>query len=77
MLRTWPQVDFTGIKLDNTKATDAALTINELLKVVVSVTGATTATPATVAIDGATDVMTVTLKDIDDNALWSINLEPK
>jgi alkaline phosphatase D len=30
-----------------------------------------------VAIDGATEVMTVTLKDIDDNALWSIKLEPK
>jgi alkaline phosphatase D len=30
-----------------------------------------------VAIDGATGVMTVTLKDIDDNALWSTKLEPK
>ena len=30
-----------------------------------------------VAIDGATGVMTVTLKDIDDRALWSTNLEPK
>jgi len=30
-----------------------------------------------VAIDGATEVMTVTLKDVDDNSLWSINLEPK
>jgi alkaline phosphatase D len=30
-----------------------------------------------VAIDGATGVMTVTLKDIDDNALWSKQLEPK
>ena len=30
-----------------------------------------------VAIEGATGVMTVTLKDIDDQALWSTNLEPK
>jgi alkaline phosphatase D len=30
-----------------------------------------------VAIDGATQVMTVTLKDVDDRALWSTNLEPK
>jgi alkaline phosphatase D len=30
-----------------------------------------------VAIDGASCVMTVTLKDIDDRALWSTNLEPK
>jgi alkaline phosphatase D len=30
-----------------------------------------------VAIDGATAAMTVTLKDIDDRALWSITLEPK
>ncbi len=30
-----------------------------------------------VAIDGATEVLTVTLKDIDDNSLWSIKLEPK
>jgi alkaline phosphatase D len=30
-----------------------------------------------VAIDGATAVMTVTLKDIDDRALWSTKLEPK
>ena len=30
-----------------------------------------------VAIDGATGVMTVTLKDWDDNALWSTKLEPK
>jgi alkaline phosphatase D len=30
-----------------------------------------------VAIDGATEVMTVTLKDVDDNALWSTKLEPK
>jgi alkaline phosphatase D len=30
-----------------------------------------------VAIDGATQVMTVTLKDRDDRALWSTTLEPK
>jgi hypothetical protein len=30
-----------------------------------------------VAIDGATQVMTVTLKDWDDRALWSTVLEPK
>ena len=30
-----------------------------------------------VAIDGATEVMTVTLKDTDDRALWSTKLEPK
>jgi alkaline phosphatase D len=30
-----------------------------------------------VAIDGATQVMTVTLKDVGDNALWSVDLEPK
>jgi alkaline phosphatase D len=30
-----------------------------------------------VAIDGATGVMTVTLKDADDHALWSTKLEPK
>jgi alkaline phosphatase D len=30
-----------------------------------------------VAINGATGVMTVTLKDWDDNALWSTRLEPK
>jgi len=30
-----------------------------------------------VAIDGATQVMTVTLKDWDDHALWSTKLEPK
>lgn len=29
-----------------------------------------------VAIDGATEILTVTLKDVDDNALWSIQLEP-
>ena len=30
-----------------------------------------------VAIEGATGVMTVTLKDVDDRALWSTRLEPK
>jgi alkaline phosphatase D len=30
-----------------------------------------------VAIDGATQVMTVTLKDVDDHSLWSTALEPK
>ena len=30
-----------------------------------------------VAIDGATEVMTVTLKDVDDRALWSVRLEPR
>jgi alkaline phosphatase D len=30
-----------------------------------------------VAIDGATEVMTVTLKDVADKALWSVALEPK
>ncbi|MGZ3284221.1 MAG: alkaline phosphatase D family protein [Xanthobacteraceae bacterium] len=30
-----------------------------------------------VAIDGTTQVMTVTLKDVDDTALWSTTLEPK
>ena len=30
-----------------------------------------------VAIDGASEVMTVTLRDVDDNALWSTRLEPK
>jgi len=30
-----------------------------------------------VAIDGATEVMTVTLKDVDDRALWSTRLEPR
>lgn len=29
-----------------------------------------------VAIDGATEIMTVTLKDVGDRALWSIRLEP-
>ena len=30
-----------------------------------------------VAIDGATEEMTVTLKDVDDRALWSTRIEPK
>src|SRR5215831_15033417 len=30
-----------------------------------------------VAIDGATELMTVTLKDVDDRALWSTTLQPK
>ena len=30
-----------------------------------------------VAIDGATEVMTVTLKDVDDHDLWSIAIEPR
>ena len=30
-----------------------------------------------VAIDGASEVMTVTLKDVNDQALWSTRLEPK
>jgi alkaline phosphatase D len=30
-----------------------------------------------VAIDGATEVMTVTLKDVNDQALWSTRIEPK
>jgi alkaline phosphatase D len=30
-----------------------------------------------VGIDGATEVMTVTLKDVDDHALWSTTLDPK
>jgi alkaline phosphatase D len=30
-----------------------------------------------VAIDGDTEVMTVTLKDVDDRALWSTKLEPR
>ena len=30
-----------------------------------------------VAIDGATGVLTVTLKDVRDRALWSISIEPK
>ena len=31
----------------------------------------------TIAIDGASEVMTVTLKDLDDRALWSTKIEPK
>ena len=30
-----------------------------------------------VAIDGATEVMTVTLKDVSGNDLWSVRIEPK
>ena len=30
-----------------------------------------------VAIDGATEVMTVTLKDVDDQDLWSVQIEPR
>jgi alkaline phosphatase D len=30
-----------------------------------------------VAIDGATEVMTVTLKDVGDRDLWSTRIEPK
>jgi alkaline phosphatase D len=30
-----------------------------------------------VAIDGASGIMTVTLKDVEDRALWSIDLDPK
>jgi alkaline phosphatase D len=30
-----------------------------------------------VAIDGASEVMTVTLKDWNDQALWSVKLDPK
>jgi alkaline phosphatase D len=30
-----------------------------------------------VAIDGATETMTVTLKDVDDRALWATTLLPK
>jgi hypothetical protein len=29
-----------------------------------------------VAIDGATSVLTVTLKNVDDHELWSIDIEP-
>jgi alkaline phosphatase D len=29
-----------------------------------------------IAIDGATEAMTVTLKDVDDNALWSVRIAP-
>ena len=30
-----------------------------------------------VAIDGATEIMTVTLKDVEDRALWSTGIEPR
>ena len=30
-----------------------------------------------VAIDGATEVMTVTLKDVEDHELWSTDIEPR
>jgi alkaline phosphatase D len=30
-----------------------------------------------VAIDGASEVMTVTLKDVEDRALWSTRIEPR
>jgi alkaline phosphatase D len=30
-----------------------------------------------IAIDGGSEVMTVTLKDVDDRALWSTKIEPK
>jgi alkaline phosphatase D len=30
-----------------------------------------------VSIDGASEVMTVTLKDVEDRALWSVDIEPK
>jgi alkaline phosphatase D len=30
-----------------------------------------------VAIDGVSEVMTVTLKDWDDRALWAIKLDPR
>src|SRR5262249_22413273 len=30
-----------------------------------------------VAIDGATEMMTVTLKDVEDRSLWSVQLEPQ
>jgi hypothetical protein len=29
-----------------------------------------------IAIDGATEVMTVTLKDVNDNDLWAVRIEP-
>ena len=29
------------------------------------------------AIDSASEVMTVTLKDVEDKSLWSINLDPR
>jgi alkaline phosphatase D len=30
-----------------------------------------------VAIDGATEIMTVTLKDVDNRTLWSVPIEPR
>jgi alkaline phosphatase D len=30
-----------------------------------------------VDIDGKTEVMTVTLKDVDDRDLWSVDIEPR
>jgi alkaline phosphatase D len=30
-----------------------------------------------VAIDGASEVMKVTLKDVDDRALWSVDIHPR
>jgi alkaline phosphatase D len=30
-----------------------------------------------VSIDGATEVMTVTLKDVEDNDLWSVDINPR
>ena len=30
-----------------------------------------------VAIDGKTEVMAVTLKDVDDRDLWSVDIEPR
>ena len=30
-----------------------------------------------VDIDGQTGVMTVTLKDVDDTSLWSVDIEPR
>ena len=30
-----------------------------------------------VAIDGATEVMTVTLKDVENRDLWAVSIEPK
>jgi alkaline phosphatase D len=30
-----------------------------------------------VAIDGATEVMTVTLKDVEDRDLWATRIEPR
>jgi alkaline phosphatase D len=30
-----------------------------------------------VDIDGKTEIMTVTLKDVDNTALWSVDIEPR